>query len=74
MKRLFQRVTAFLLAGYIGLYSGKIALFRDGQTEPEQVFPYAVESLPPSVQKALEKGIPFENLEKLTELLETYLS
>ena len=74
MKRTFQRVTALLLAGYIGLYGGKIALFRNGQDEPEKVFPYAVESLPPQVQKALEKGIPFENLEKLTGLLETYLS
>ena len=74
MKHFGIRLTALLLAGYIGLYGGKIAIFQDGKTEPEQVFPYSVESLPPQAQKALEKGIPFEDLKKLSGLLETYLS
>ena len=74
MKQKTKRIVALLLAGYIGLYGGKIALFQDGKAEPVQVFPYQAESLPPMARKALEKGIPFENLKELTGLLESYLS
>lgn len=74
MKHLGIRITALVLAGYIGLYGGKIALFRDGKKEPDQVFPYSAESLPPQARSALEKGIPFEDLKALTGLLESYLS
>ena len=73
MKRKTQKILALMLAGYIGLYGGKIALFQDGKTEPEQVFPYSAESLPPVARKALEKGIPFEDLKDLTGLMESYL-
>ena len=74
MKQYTQKFLVLLLAGYIGLYGGKIALFRDGKAEPDQIFPYSAESLPPVARKALERGIPFENLKDLSGLLESYLS
>ena len=73
MKRGFS--TAILaLAVVLGTWKGYIALFKPGETEPCQIFPTLVTSLPPVDQAALEEGILVRNDKKLQQLLEDYLS
>ncbi len=65
---------ALLLAGYLGIYQGQLALFRDGDPLPKEVFPYAVYLYPPAQQQMLREGIPFSDEAQLHRLLENYLS
>lgn len=67
---------AIFLALYLvlGTWKGFIALFDGGKTEPRQIFPTAVSSLPEGDQLALEKGIIVRNDRALQELLDDYLS
>lgn len=65
----------FLLFGFIlGVYEGKVALWKDHQKDPIKVLPYQVSMLPQADQKALEKGIHIESLSQLHKMLEDYLS
>lgn len=66
--------TALLLYVVLGSWKGYVALFNQGSEEPMQIFPYAVASLPPADQEALEKGIIVRNDRDLQQLLEDYLS
>ena len=65
-----------LLALYVvlGCWKGHIAIFAGNSTEPWQIFPNKVSSLPPADQEALEKGILVRNDRDLERLLEDYLS
>ena len=58
----------------LGIWKGYIALFEGNSSEPRQIFPNQVASLPPHDQKALEKGIIVRSEEKLQQLLEDFLS
>ena len=71
-KRAVSRI--LLLGMLLGSYKGYGALFDKGASEPKQIFPYAVSSLPAADQEALENGIPVRNHEALDRLLEDYLS
>jgi len=70
------RFTSWLAAlGLIlGMHHGYIALWRDGETVPEQVFPYRAAMLPEADSRRLEAGIRIENEGMLHSLLEDYLS
>ena len=72
----FQRFFCCLfLAGLLlGSYKGRIALWRDTDTEPWKVFPYPVSALPAEEQAALKKGIHVDTIEDLNRLLENFLS
>lgn len=64
-----------LLFGFIlGCHRGYIALWNDGGSEPAQIYPYRVDTLPPADQKALQEGIYIKSEKELTQLLEDYLS
>ena len=64
-----------LLLGFIlGSHNGYIALWEEGAAQPRQIFPYAVTSLPPADQQALENGIRLKDAGELMQLLEDYLS
>ena len=65
-----------LLALYVvlGCWKGHIAIFAGNSTEPWQIFPNKVSSLPAADQEALEKGILVRNDRDLQQLLEDYLS
>ena len=65
---------ALLFTFLLGVHDGYIALWKDGNPQPAQVYPYKAEFLPVSDQKALEKGITVENAQELARLLEDYLS
>lgn len=67
-------LTQLLILGFLlGIQDGCIALWRDGNPDPE-VFPYRAEHLPIADQKALEKGIFIAGEEELARLIEDYLS
>ncbi len=63
-----------LLYVVLGSWKGYIALFEAGKTEPRQIFPRAVTSLPTADQVLLENGIVVRNDRDLQNLLEDYLS
>ena len=64
-----------LLFGFLlGVYEGKIALWKDNQEKPIKVLPYQVSMLPEADQRVLRKGIHIDNLSQLYKMLEDYLS
>ena len=71
-----QREAAIFLtlAVVLGSWKGYVALFDKGASEPKQIFPTPVSSLPPEDQRALEDGILVRNQRDLEGLLEDYLS
>lgn len=73
MRKLFC-IALLLLGLYLGLHNGYLALWKTGNTEPEQVFPYRASLFPKLDQAALEKGIPIEDTDSLKKLLEDFLS
>lgn len=74
MKR--KPILSVLLALYVvlGSWKGYIAVFREGKSEPWQIYPNKVSSLPAEDQAALEEGIIVRSDQKLQQLLEDYLS
>lgn len=71
-----KKALSMVLALYVvlGCWKGYVALFDKGQTEPRQIFPTMVASLPPADQAALSEGIIVRNDRDLEQLLEDYLS
>ena len=70
-----RHICIFLLLGLLlGVYDGRIALWKDGEVRPWKVFPYPVVSLPEEARQQLKKGIPIESEEDLNRLLENFLS
>ena len=63
-----------LLAVILGSWKGYVALFEPGASEPKQLFPTQVNTLPPADQIALEQGILIRNQRDLEQLLDDYLS
>ena len=68
--RYFTLIFTFLL----GTYKGYIALWKQGEPQPIQVFPYSVHSLPTTDQARLHQGIPIGSWEQLQMILQDYLS
>lgn len=56
------------------VYDGKLAVFTTDLVHPDMVLDIYVQLLPEYDQKELEKGIRVENYEKLTALIEDYIS
>ena len=71
-----QKILAsVLLFGFLlGIYEGKVAVWKDGKKEPVRVFPYSVSMLPEKDQKRLESGLHFNSIGELKEFIEDYLS
>ncbi len=71
-----KRAAALVLAAgfLLGLHRGRIALWRDGDQEPFQVFPIRGEMLPEADRKALEEGISIRDQGELNRFLEDFLS
>lgn len=65
---------AVILAGYLGLYQGYLALWNSERSAPYHIFPYAAETYSHADRTALELGIPFHSQQELTRLLEDYFS
>ena len=58
----------------LGSHKGYLALWKEGQPEPFQIFPVKVDSLPDADRSRLEKGLRARSELQLAELLEDYLS
>jgi len=56
----------------LGLYDGKLALFRNGSAYPAEIYEIYAGSLPKADQEALAAGIPVADEAELAELLEDY--
>ena len=74
MKKLRYLYLTLIFGFLLGISDGYIALWKDGNADPLQVFPYKAENLPIADQQALEKGIHLESKRELIQLLEDYLS
>ena len=74
MSNCRRKYLALLLTFFLGLREGNITLWRAGCGEPEQVFPYRAETLPPAVRAALEEGIALPTPEDALETVENFLS
>ena len=66
--------TLFLLGFLVGIHEGRIALWKDGSSEPWRTFPCPVAMLPEEERNALKQGIRVDTMEDLNRLLENYLS
>lgn len=70
-----KQIAVMLLLGlYLGSYKGYLSLWDSEKTEPLQIYPCPVTSLPPADQQALEKGISLKNRLELAQRLEDFLS
>ena len=71
-----KRILPPLLALYVvlGSWKGYVAIFEKDSSQPRQIFPTQVTTLPMSDQLALEKGIIVRNQRDLDQLMEDYLS
>ena len=63
-----------ILSFLLGIHEGKLALWKEGESLPEIVFPCCADFLPEADRQALSKGIPIGSREELASLLEDYVS
>ena len=76
MKTRSKRLLSMLLAfGFLlGIRNGRLALWRDGDAHPEQIYDIRADTLPPADRLRLRQGIRLESREEVWLLLENYLS
>lgn len=74
MKKCNRFFLILLLAGYLGVYEGYLALWKNGSSVPDQVFPRPASIYPEKDYQELKKGIPYLSQESLTRLMEDFLS
>ncbi len=55
-------------------YEGKLAVFTTDLVQPDMVFDVYVRTLPDYDRQQLERGVRVENYDKLTALIEDYIS
>ena len=59
---------------YLGIYNGNLAICEEGQTTPVMILPYKASLFPEDDIQRLKAGIPFENTDELSRLLEDFMS
>ena len=63
-----------LVCGFLlGIYEGRLTLWRDGEDRPEQIYDIRADSLPPADRLQLSRGIRVQSREEVWQLLENYL-
>ena len=67
-------IAALTLMFLLGSHKGYLALWKEDNPDPYQIFPVKVESLPQADQEALSRGIPARSDLELAGLLEDFLS
>ena len=75
MKTRSKRLLSMFLAfGFLlGIRNGRLALWRDGEPHPEQIYDIRADTLPPADRLELGRGIRAESREEVWQLLENYL-
>ena len=74
MKKLSILYSILCFGFLLGIYEGKIALWKDNDPKPYKVFPYSASLLPKKDRNTLKQGIYLETEEQLRKLVEDYLS
>lgn len=74
MKKCRRLYFTLIFTFFLGLQEGKIVLWQDGDPQPQHVFPYRAETLPPPVRRALEESIAFQSAGEAMETAENFLS
>ncbi len=73
-KQLTNLMMCILMTGFLlGIYRGKVALWKDDDPAPYKVFPIPASQISQPARGLLERGIPLESMDQLTELIEKYL-
>ena len=63
-----------IMSLYLGLNDGYLALWKEGSSEPEIIYPYHISLYPQIDQQRLKKGIPIRSTEELSKHMEDFLS
>ena len=69
-----KQLLLFLLACYLGIHNGHLALFDESSEDPLLIFPHKAEMYSDADQKKLAQGIFYDSPEELTRILEDFLS
>lgn len=71
----FLKITScVLILGFLlGIHDGRVTVWRDGSSHPEQIYDIPVDSLPPADRLLLRRGIRANTREELWLILENYL-
>ena len=74
MKNRSMRLLSMLLAfGFLlGIRNGRLALWRDDDPHPEQIYDIRADTLPPADRLRLRQGIRVQTREEVWQLLENY--
>lgn len=74
MKTALRKYLPMMLAfGFLlGIRGEKVALWREGESHPEQIYDIRADTLPPADQLQLRRGIHLENREQVWAVLENY--
>ena len=73
-KRIRNICIMVLVMGFLlGVQDGKLTLWQDGRSHPEQIYDIRADTLPPADQLQLRRGIRVETRQELWQLLENYL-
>ena len=74
MKRTIRNFLSFFLCfGFLlGLRGERVALWREGESHPEQIYDIRADTLPPADYLQLRRGIRLESREEVWAVLENY--
>ena len=72
--RIKRIITTVLAAFYLGSYSGGLALWQDGQSDPVRIYPYSASVYTKIDQNMLENRIKIQDITQLEKYLDDYLS
>ena len=71
-NRILSRIVLFGL--FLGIYQGRLALWQETASVPEETYPCQIRTLPDADRLLLEQGIPIRSRRELTAYLEDLLS
>ena len=67
-------IFTLIMSLYLGLSDGYLALWKEGSSKPEIIYPYHISLYPQIDQRRLKKGIPIRSTEELSKHMEDFLS
>lgn len=74
LKHINLSLVLLVIIGYLGSYGGKLCIYNKSKIQPIYIFPYSVSIFPKNDQAMLDHGIPYQNEEEFSRLMEDFLS
>ena len=72
-RKILSLMSPALALGFLlGIHEGRVALWRDGEPRPEQIYDIRADTLPPADYLQLRRGIRLESREDVWAVLENY--